>query len=86
MMQNNIEETKYAGPATYNDYDSSGSDDGRANTTSASKRNVTSKGQRKRLGRDYVKNAFTINTTYCRTELETIQHIIKLSGFAEVTA
>ena len=26
-----------------------------------------------------------MNTSYCRSEVETIQHIIKLSGFAEVT-
>lgn len=43
-MQNGNEEMKYAGPATCNDYDSSGSDDGRTNTASAQKRNVTSKG------------------------------------------
>lgn len=62
------EEMKSSRPAACMDYDSDDSDHGRSGTAN--------KVKRKRLGRDYVKNAFTINTSYCRTELETIQHII----------
>ena len=43
MMHGGQEEMKYAGPATCNDYDSSGSDNDRMGTASAQKRNVTSK-------------------------------------------
>lgn len=39
---------------------------------------------KKKRGRDF-KNTFTINTSYCRTELETIQQIIQMNDFAEVT-
>ena len=33
-----------------------------------------------------MKNAFTVNTSYCRSELETLQNVIQISGFTEVTA
>ena len=33
-----------------------------------------------------MKNTFTVNTSYCRSELETLQEVIKISGFTEVTA
>ena len=57
------------------------------NSAKGSSRQLTSnRGKRKRAGgRGYVKNAFTVNTAYCRTELETLQSIIQMSGFAEVS-
>ena len=30
-----------------------------------------------------LKNAFTVNTSYCRTEVETLQHVIETQGFVE---
>jgi len=32
------------------------------------------------------KNAFTVNTSYCRSELETLQNVCEVSGYKEVTA
>ena len=34
----------------------------------------------------YMKEVFAINTHYCRSELETIQHVLRKCGFAETTA
>ena len=75
-MRQNPEEMKSSRPADYLYDDSDDSDD--RNTTSAAqqKRSGTGKGKRMARGREYVKNAFTINTSYCRHEVETLQLII----------
>lgn len=83
-MRQNGEEMKSARPAEY--YDQSDSDDSnQASATSPVKqqRGAMSRAKKKRGRLD--KNTFTINTSYCRSELETLQSIIQMSGFAEVT-
>lgn len=74
-MRQNGEEMKSARPAEY--YDQSDSDDSnQASATSPVKqqRGAMSRAKKKRGRLD--KNTFTINTSYCRSELETLQSII----------
>ena len=77
-MHQNGEENKSTMPAESRNYDESddSADDARVQSSAVSKRNGVSRAKKKRLGRDYVRNAFTVNTSYCRSEVETIQLII----------
>jgi len=36
-------------------------------------------------GKEYLKGVFAVNTSFCRSELELIQHVISLCGFMETT-
>ena len=47
--------------------------------------NKKSRGGKRNAGKEYLKNVFSINTSYCRTEVELIQHVIAKSGFLETS-
>ena len=75
MQQNGIEESKDGyRPRGFN---SDEVDDGRPDVNSVCSISPSKKSRGgKRVGKEYVKNVFSINTSYCRTEIELIQHVI----------
>jgi len=78
MRQEREEEKSSWRPDRDDDGDSDNSGDEKGtSTTISNKRNEISRAKKKR-GKE---GKFTVNTSYCRSELETIQLIIQMSGF-----
>ena len=91
MQQNGYEETK-GGTFSYQQQYGFGRDSVEEASRPETMMSVSpdkakqSRGGKRKAGKEYIKNVFSINTSYCRTEIELIQHVIAKCGFMETTA